>query len=356
MTALKLAEPTSSPQGKAPSGSHMCSVVPVPSSMKAVVQTGYGSPDVLQLVERPVPTPKPDEVLVRIHRAGINTADSMLRQGTPRYARLFLGLFKPRHPIPGTGFSGVVQAVGSDVTKFDVGDAVFGEPGLNFGAHAEYVAVAESGMILRKPDAVSFEDAAVLCDGPMTSLNFLQRLTTVQPGQHVAIIGASGSLGTVAVQIAKHMGAHVTGICSAPNAALVRDLGADVVVDYKTDDFTRGDQTYDIIYDTVAARPFGECKRALKSGGSYISPVLSMGLLFRMMWTSVFGSKHARFDATGMRKPEELRAFVETALSLMSSGDMRIVHQDSFELGQIRDAYAIVDSGRKVGNVTLAAI
>lgn len=324
--------------------------------MKAVVASGYGGTEVLTISEQPRPTPGAHEVLIQVYAAGVNAADGMMRRGDPAYARLFLGVRRPKHPIPGTGMSGVVRAVGEEVTRFAVGDEVFGETGVSFGAHAEYVCVPEDGVLLPKPATLSFADAALMCDGPMTSWNFLKRMAQLEPGQRVLINGAAGSLGTAAVQLAKAFGAHVTAVCSARNHELVRSLGADAVIDYTEVDFARTGETWDVIYDTVGKRSFGDCAPALTPKGQYLSPVLNVGLLLRMAWTRLVGGKRARFDATGLRKPDELRGFLESLLTLVADGRLRLVTERTYPLDQIAAAHAHVDSGHKRGNLVLQVV
>lgn len=328
--------------------------MPSSTHMRAVVATGYGSTDVLKLTTMPRPEPDARSLCVRVLATNVSAADSMMRRGDPAYARLFLGVRRPKAAVPGTGFAGVVSAVGDAVTEFAVGDAVFGEAGVAFGAHAEFVCVPSDGIVLRKPQEISFSDAAALCDGPLTSLNFLARMAEVQPGQRVLINGASGSLGTAAVQLAKAMGAEVTGVCSAKNAALVRELGADEVIDYSADDFTARRDTYDVIYDTVGKRSFRACEPALRAGGTYLSPVLSLGLLLQMAWTAVVGSKRARFDATGLRPAGELREMLADIARRMVAGQLRLITDRTYRLDQIAAAHAYVDTNRKRGNVIVS--
>jgi NADPH:quinone reductase-like Zn-dependent oxidoreductase len=323
--------------------------------MKAVVATGYGSTDVLQLTERDRPTPQANEILIKIIASNVSAADSMMRRGDPVYARLFLGLRRPKAAIPGTGLAGVVEAVGGSVTRFGVGDEVFGQAGLGFGAHAEYVCIPEDGTVVEKPVSLSFEDAATMCDGPVTSLNFLQRMAKVEPGQKVLINGASGSLGTAAVQLAKAFGAEVTGVCGTAHVELVRSLGADRVIDYTQEDFSRNGEQYDVIYDTVGKSSFGRSKRALTPKGKYLSPVLGFALLLRMIWTSLWSGKRAMFDATGMRPTNEQRAFLGDLLPKMADGTLRIVTDRVYTLDQIEAAHAHVDGGHKAGNVIIKA-
>jgi len=324
--------------------------------MRAIITTKYGSPDVLRLEEIPKPTPKPNEVLVRIHASSVTTADTMMRRGTPFYGRLFIGLLKPTHPIPGTGFAGVVEAVGNDVTQFEEGDAVFGESVLGSGTNAEFVCVAENGIIMRKPENISFAEAASICDGPLTSINFLKNLANVKSGQKILINGASGSLGTAAIQLAKYFGAEVTGVTSTTNLELVKSLGADHVVDYTREDFAMSGRKYDVIYDTVGKSSFAEAKKALATNGVYLSPVLSISLLFQMMWTSIIGSKKARFSATGILPTPILRDLLDEIRAIIYTGQLRSVVDKQYSLGQIAEAHTYVDKGHKRGNVVLAMV
>jgi len=321
--------------------------------MRAVLASGYGSPEVLTCTHRPKPVPADNEVLIRIYATNVTAADSMMRRGDPAYARLFLGLRKPKAEVPGTGLAGIVEAAGQDVDRLKVGEAVFGEAGLNFGAHAEYVCVPQDGVILPKPASLSFAEAAAICDGPMTSYNFLRRIADVKPGQRVLVNGASGALGTAAVQLAKSFGATVIGVCSAANVDLVKSLGADEVIDYNLEDFTKRRDSFDIIYDTVGKSSFGRCKRALTKQGSYLSPVLSLGLLLQMMRTALFSKKSAKFDATGLRKADELRDILTKLVSMAEEGKLRTVIERSYSLDQIREAHAHVDTGHKKGTIII---
>lgn len=322
-------------------------------TMKAIACTAYGGPEVLQLTEIEKPQPKENEVLLKIIATPITAADTMMRKGTPFYARFFLGLMKPKNPIPGTGFAGVIERVGEEVSLFQVGDHVFGETALGFGANAEYTCVPEDGIIAKMPAQLSFEEVAPVCDGAMTSLNFLRDLGNVQPGQKVLINGASGSLGTAGIQLAKYFGAVVTGVCSSKNVELVKNLGADHVIDYTTTDFTQEDEQYDIIYDTIGSLSFSQCKASLKKNGMYLCPVLSMPLLLKMIWTTMFGSKKAKFDATGIRPPAELRVLLQELKNLLEEGKLHSVIDRSYALHETVDAHRYVDTGHKIGNVIL---
>lgn len=325
------------------------------SKMKAIVMTGYGSPDVLTFQEVAKPVPKPDEVLLRVHASSATTADGMMRTGTPYFGRLILGLTKPKHPIPGTGFAGRVEAVGAGVTQFQPGDRVFGETTLGFSANAEYLAVPESGVICRMPGQLSYAEAATFCDGGITSWNYLRHLANIQPGQSVLINGASGSLGTAAVQLGKYLGAKVTGVCSTRNAGLVRALGADEVIDYTRKDFTKGTGTYDFIYDTVSKSSFQACKPVLREKGQYLCPVLGLPLLLQMLKTQISGGKKAVFAATGLRPDEELRDMLIELIEIYKAGKLKMVIDRQYPLEKVAEAHTYIAAGRKKGNVVITS-
>ncbi|MBX2871240.1 MAG: NAD(P)-dependent alcohol dehydrogenase [Saprospiraceae bacterium] len=321
--------------------------------MKALVRAQYGSPEVLQVQEVAIPNLGEKDILVKVYASSVTAADGFLVKGTPYFGRLMTGLFKPKQTVPGTGFAGRVEAVGAAVEQFQVGDEVFGESGLNFGAHAEFLRVEEAGVIMKKPAQLSFEEAAILCDGPLTSFNFLREIAKIQPGQKVLINGASGSLGTAAVQLAKHFGAEVTGVSSAKNHALLKSLGADHVIDYRTEDFTQSGIEYDLIYDAVGKRSFSECKPALKKGAVYMSPVLTIRLLLQMLFSNWVGSKKAKFSATGLRPVPVLREMLKDILILSAEGKLRLIMDKMYPLDKGVAAHTYVDTGRKVGNVVL---
>lgn len=322
--------------------------------MKAIICTKYGSPEVLQLNEVKKPTPQDNEVLIKVHAASVTAADGMMRLGTPRFSRLFLGLTKPKVQIPGTGFAGVIEAVGEKVTRFKPGDEVFGESVFGQGTNAEYFCMTEAGLLTIKPANITHSEAAPVCDGALTSMSFLTDIGNIRRGQHVLINGASGSLGTAAVQLAKHYGANVTGVCSTANIDMVKSLGADQVIDYTKEDFTHNSQAYDIIYDTVGKSSFSRCKAALTQRGVFISPVLSLPLLLQMVWTSMVGSKKAKFSATGIRPVPELKVLFEEIKSLIEAGKIKSVIDKTYALAQTADAHRYVEKGHKKGNVVLA--
>lgn len=321
--------------------------------MKAIVQTRYGAPEVLELQEVEKPAPKENEVLVRIHATTVTAAHTMMRKGVPVIGRVFIGLTKPNHPIPGTEFSGEIEAVGSKVTRFKAGDVVFGATDLEAGCNAEYICVPEDGVLAPKPDSLTHAEAATLLDGTLTAMHFLQDKANVQPGQRVLINGASGSVGAASVQLAKHLGAEVTGVCSARNAELVRSLGADHVIDYTQEDFTKSGQTYDVILDAVGKSSFGQAKRALTPHGIYLTTVAGLPAMAQSLWTSVGSGKKAMFAAAGLRSAAEKIADLAFLKELVDAGAARPVIDRSYPLEEVARAHEYVDTGRKMGNVAI---
>ncbi len=321
--------------------------------MKAVICKRYGSADVLELQDIEKPTVKSGEVLVKIIASSSTAADSMMRQGIPVFGRLFLGLRKPKFPITGTGFAGIIEELGEGVNNYKVGDKVFGESALGAGTNAEYVCVSQDAVLLPMPNNISFEEAAPLCDGALTSMNFLKEVSNIKSGQRILINGAAGSLGTAAVQLAKHYGAHVTGVCSTQNITLVKSLGADDVIDYTRQDVSQNTERYHIIYDTVGKLSFSECKKRLMENGEFISPVLNLKLLWQMLFTSIFKGKKAKFFATGIRPPQELRELLGELIPVIESGKLKTHIDKRFPIEQIKEAHQYVDRGHKRGNVVI---
>ena len=273
------------------------------SLMKAVVFTEYGLPeDVLQLKQVTKPTPKDNEILVRIVTSTVSRVDAIFRSGSNASARLFFGLRRPRQHILGGGFAGKVEAVGKDVTLFKQGDHVFGNAS-NFGTHAEYQALPEDGIVALKPDEMSFEEA-VSIPGALTPLYFLRELAEAHKGQHILINGASGGVGTFAVQLAKYYGAQVTGVCSTKNIELVKSLGADEVIDYTQADFTQNHDTYDVIFDTVGKSSFPKSRNALKRNGRYLTIEMTLGIMPHL-FLSKFRSKKAIVGFAGLNQTRE---------------------------------------------------
>lgn len=324
--------------------------------MKAIITTAYGTPDVFKVDQVSKPTAKPNEILIKIHASAVTKADTMMRTGKPYIGRLMIGLFKPKNPIWGTGFAGVVESVGEAVSRFKVGDKVFGENIESMGTYAEYVTVAEDGIVAHLPKNLSVEEAAGMCDGGLTSLNFLLNLGKIKAGQKVLINGASGSLGTAAVQIAKYFGAEVTAVCSAQNLKMVKELGADQLIDYNQEDFVSHANTYDLIYDTVGARSFAECSHALTESGQYVSPVLGMPLLCDMIFTSVLGKKKAKFSATGALPAKETKRLLGILLEIIESGNLKGIIDRTYPLEQLAEAHRYIEKGHKKGNVVVKPV
>lgn len=322
--------------------------------MKAVFCTKYGDSSVLQVKDTPIKEPNDDEVLIKNTASAITTADTMLRQGTPKFARLFIGLKGPKKPIMGTGFSGVIVKAGKNVKGFNEGDKVYGETLLDFGANAEYVTVCAKDTVMKHlPNNVSLTEAASICDGVLTSYNFLKDIAKVKPNEDVLIVGASGSLGTAGVQLAKKMGAKVTAVCSGANANLVKSLGADEVIDYTVEDFTKQVNQYDVVYDTLGLFKFDEVKKTLKKKGQYLTPVLNLNLICPIIRTSLFKGKKAKFQATGMNKVEKLNAFLDEINMLFNQNKLKVVLDKQYSINEVNLAHAYVDSGRKKGNVVM---
>ena len=320
------------------------------TKMRAMVSTGYGGPEVLQLQKVKKPVPDEYEVLVKIMASSITTAETMMRTGYPLIGRLFTGLAKPKNRISGTGFSGVIEAIGEKVSQFKIGDRVFGESLDHFGTYAEYVCVKEQGIIEILPKNISFEEAAAVGDGPITSLNFLKNLGQIKAKDIILVIGASGSLGSAAVQLAKNHGAHVTGVCSHKNIEYVKSLGVDKAINYQKEDFLHSELTYDIIYDTVGKSSFSKCKDALTSEGVYMSPILNVNLLFQMLWTSMASKKKAKFAATGMLPHKTIRAYFKEIGSQMERGNLKCTISRRFSIDQIPAAHREIEKGHKRGN------
>lgn len=321
--------------------------------MKAVINTKYGSPENLTVINTAIPEPGADEILIKVKASVVTKADTMMRKGIPKFSRLFMGLTKPKTKGMGTGYAGIVEKVGKNVSTFKVGDEVFGETGMTFGANAEYLTTKVSNVILPKPEFLDFSEAATLTDGFLTSFNFLTQLSKISKGDHVLIIGASGSLGTAAIQIAKHYGAVVTGVSSSRNEKLVFQLGADEHIDYKIRNYHKEQERYDIIFDAIGVSSFRKSKRILKKKGTYLSPVLNMGLLFSMMLTSFSKGKKAIFSATGLLPADKLKQMLGTLSDHISNSKMKIVIDKKYHLDEIKEAHKYVDSNRKIGNIVL---
>jgi NADPH:quinone reductase-like Zn-dependent oxidoreductase len=321
--------------------------------MKAIVYTKYGPPDVLQLQEVEKPTPKDNEILVRIHATVATRADAEMRQGPPLFGRLFTGLRRPKAPIPGGVLAGEIEAVGKDVKLFKQGDQVFGETGLDSGTYAEYKCLSEEAAVAIKPTKITYESAVAIDEGALTALPFLRDKGNIQSGQKVLINGASGAVGTAAVQLAKTFGAEVTGVCSTANLELVKSLGADRVIDYTKEDFTKSGHTYDIIFDTVGKSSFSRCKGSLTQRGVYLNPALGLSIFVHMLWTSMIGSKKAVITFAGMIPESEKIKDLHFLNELIEAGKINPVIDRSYPLEQIAEAHRYVDKGHKKGSVVI---
>tara|TARA_B100000809_G_C15095040_1_gene514685 strand:+ start:552 stop:1520 length:969 start_codon:yes stop_codon:yes gene_type:complete len=322
--------------------------------MKASICTKYGVPHVLQVRDVEKPTVRENEVLIKIHASSVTTAEGMMREGKPYIGRLFTGLLKPKNAITGTGLAGTIHAIGDKVNQFAIGDDVFGESIEAFATNAEYISLDETGLLIKRPKNMTFQELAPICDGALTSINFLKDVAKIKQGQKVLINGAAGSLGTAAIQLAKHYGAEVTGVCSASSIPLVKSLGADKVIDYNIKDFTKTENLYDIIYDTIGKSSFPQCKSSLTRNGIYMSPVLSVSLLFRMFFS--FSSKKAKFSATGIRPINDLKALLHELVEILETGHMKMVIDRTYPLHQITEAHSYVAQGHKKGNVVIVSL
>ncbi|MCJ2531153.1 MAG: NAD(P)-dependent alcohol dehydrogenase [Candidatus Thermoplasmatota archaeon] len=310
--------------------------------MKAIVYTRYGPPEVLQVKEIAKPTPEDNEVLIRISATAVTAGDVRMRGANPWVARLFLGLLRPKNIRVGSELAGEVEAVGKDVSRFKEGDQVFGA---SRGANAEYMCVPEEGMLATKPANMTFEEAAAVPFGALSSLYFLRK-GSIRRGQRVLIYGASGAVGTTAVQLAKYYGAEVMGVCSTANLDMVRSLGTDDVIDYTKEDFTRP-ATYDLIFDTVGKSSFLSCMKSLKRGGVYLS-ALALAPIARRIWAAMSGKRVIAGIASP--KTEDLVFLKE----IIEAGKLRSVIDRRYSLDQIVEAHRYVDKGHKKGNVVIS--
>jgi NADPH:quinone reductase-like Zn-dependent oxidoreductase len=314
--------------------------------MRAVVQDRYGPPEVLHLDEVERPTPADDEVLIRVHASTMNRTDCHRRAAQPFLWRLFEGLRRPKHRIPGNELAGQVVAVGSGVTEFAVGDHVFGTSGPKLGAHAEYMCRRASGLITQAPAGLTLEEAAAVPDGALSALGGLRK-AGVGEGTRLLVYGASGSVGTAAVQMGKHLGAHVTAVCTPTTLDLARSLGADEVVDYTREDFRQNGQTYDVILDAVGKLFFPRCKASLVPGGIFAATD-NLWHMPLALWTRLFGDRRVQFALPNWKKEDIV--FVR---ELVEAGEYRPVIDRRYPLEDVVEAARYVQTGQKTGNVVL---
>jgi NADPH:quinone reductase-like Zn-dependent oxidoreductase len=318
--------------------------------MKAAVHTSYGPPDVVRIAEVEKPTARDGEVLVKVHATTVNRTDCGFRAAKPFFVRFFTGLVRPRVAVLGSEFAGEVEAVGSGVRSFEVGDRVFGFSGSRFGAHAEYMAIPEDGSVAAMPANVTFEEAAASTEGSHYALSFI-RTAKIRSGQDVLVNGATGAIGSAAVQLLKRLGAEVTAVCDTEHVELVRGLGADRVIDYTAEDFTKDEQRYNVVLDAVGKSSFGRCKRLLKPRGIYLSSdlgPLSQNPILALI-TPLLGGKRVMFPI-----PRDNQEVVRYFKDLIASGAFKPVIDRRYPLDQIVEAYRYVETGQKIGNVVIS--
>ncbi len=324
--------------------------------MKAIVYTNYGQPEVLQLKEVEIPTPKSNELLIKVHAATVNRTDCANLTAKPFIMRFSLGLFKPRIQILGTEFAGEIEAVGEKVSEFKVGDKVFGFDDGILSSYAEYLKLSEDGNFINMPDGISFKKAAASSEGAHYAYNFINKVE-LKKGQKVMVNGGSGGIGSATVQLAKHFGAKVTATCNTKNMGLMKELGASKVIDYTEEDFTMDDDQYDYVFDSVGKSSFGKCKRLLKAGGVYISSELGKGSqnLFFSLYTLIFGNMPGK----GKKKvkfpyPPDIKKSLRLIKKLTEEGEFVPVIDREYLLVKTADAFKYVLKGQKTGNVVIS--
>jgi NADPH:quinone reductase-like Zn-dependent oxidoreductase len=320
--------------------------------VKAIVYERYGPPDVLRLTDLPKPAPKDNEILIRTRATTVTSGDWRVRSlevpaGFGLLSRLALGISGPRQKILSSELAGEVESVGKNVTKFKTGDDVFAFPGVRMGSYVEYKCMPEDGPVALKPANVTFDEAAAISFGGTTALDFFRR-GKLESGEKVLVNGASGAVGAAAVQLARHFGADVTGVCSSANMELVQSLGASRVIDYTKEDFTENDETYDVIIDTAGTAPFSRCRRSLKEGGRLLVVLGRLSDMLRIPWVSMTGSRKI-VAGTAVGRAEDLRYLA----NLAASGQFRAVIDRRYPFAQMVEAHRYVDTGRKRGNVVV---
>jgi len=324
--------------------------------VKAVLHTRYGPPDLLQFVEMDKPDPRDDEILIAVHATTVSTGDCNMRNFTfvtssmLPFAKLMFGIGKPWRPrVLGTELSGEVERAGKDVKRFKKGDRIVASTGMAGGGHAQYACLAEKGAVALMPDALSWEEAVAIPFGANTALYFLRDLGKIQAGQQVLIIGASGSIGSAAVQLAKHFGATVTAVCSSANVEMVKSLGADKVIDYTKNDVTASADTYDLIFDIVGATTFHRCQHLLTPHGVFLQNIIGLTDLVRMAWTPIAGGRQLK-GGVAREDPERMKFIAELA----AAGKLKPVIDQTYSIDEVRTAHERLESNATVGKVVLS--
>lgn len=317
--------------------------------MRAIVYSKYGPPEVAKLMEVSKPIPKDNEVLVKVYSSTVNRTDSGFRSAEYFVSRFWSGILKPKYQILGCEFAGVIEETGKNVNTFKKGDKVFGFNDKTFGGHGEFLTIAENDAITIIPDNLSFDEASAITEGAHYALNNI-RASKIEKGQNVLVYGATGAIGSAAVQLLKHFGTKVTAVCNTKNLDLVKSLGADTVIDYQTQDFTMIEEKFEFVFDAVGKSSFGQCKPLLTKKGIYISTELGKNSenIFFALTTPILGGKKVLFPIPSINKEE-----VNFLKELVEKGDFRPVIDRYFELDQIVEAYKYVETGQKTGNVIL---
>ncbi len=317
--------------------------------MRAVIYTEYGPPEAAKLMEIEKPTPKENELLIKVFATTVNRTDCGFRSADYFIVRFFSGLFRPKNKTLGNEFAGEIVEVGKNVTSFKIGDRVFGYNDIQFGAHAEYMIMAESGPITSLPENLTYEDAAPITEGGHYALCDL-RVAKLKSGQKILINGATGAIGSAAVQLAKYFGAEVTAVCDTKNVELIKSLGADIVVDYCKEDFTKTSQQFDIVFDAVGKSSFRQCKPILNKKGIYMSTELGKNSenVFLALITPLLGNKKVIFPI-----PTILKEDVIFLKELVETGKYKPIIDRRYRLDQIVEAYKYVETGQKIGNVLI---
>lgn len=323
--------------------------------MKAVICTQYGDLEVLQLQKVKKPIPNDDQLLIKVHACAVTTAGMISRRGTPFFTRIFSGLKRPKNTVLGMEFSGTVAEMGKQVRGFFTGQSVYGITGISMGANAEYLCVSKDGVIAPKPVNLNHSEAVSLVEGGLTAIHFLKNKAQIKRGEHLLVHGASGSIGTAAIQLSTYYGATVTAVCSTGNIELVKRLGSDQVIDYTQEQVLQNEVQYDIIFDTLGKLSFHRCKPALRAKGRYLN-TNSPWTMLQGSWTALFNRKKAVGSATYLRPKSALRADLCFLTKLIELDYLKPVIDKSYPLERMTEAHAYVETGRKRGNVVVTLL